>query len=74
LFVAVNAHQWGILDAQVNQVKTHDSAQVDSDDLLDIAAVQTFLQGGTVYTLDAEKMPNQASVAAIYRYPVFASA
>jgi hypothetical protein len=69
LFVKTNAHRWGQFDAQSGQLEIHDQAQLEDDDLLDLAAIQTFLQGGTVYSLGAETMPKNA-VAAIYRYGI----
>ena len=38
----------------------------------DFAAVNTFLQGGMVYLMAKEQIPNAESVAAIFRYPVHA--
>jgi hypothetical protein len=38
------------------------------DDLLDLAAVQTLLRGGTVYTVAAEDVPDDARAAALLRY------
>jgi hypothetical protein len=33
-----------------------------------VAAVQTLLQGGTIYVVEPEQMPAAAEVAAIFRY------
>jgi hypothetical protein len=38
------------------------------EDLLNVAAVETILQGGTVFVLPAHKMPDRAAVAAVFRY------
>ena len=41
----------------------------EGDDLLDLAAVRTFMNGGTVYALEDELLPAAAKpVAAIFRY------
>mgnify|MGYP001791357476 CR=1 FL=1 len=72
LFVVANAHVWGQFDATSGKVE--EGSSVQSADLLDLAAVQTFLQGGTVYTLPLDDMPSTAPVAAIYRYSVPAEA
>lgn len=69
LFVTKNAHRWGDFDPNSEQLEIHDQPQLQDEDLLDLAAVQTFLQGGTVYTLEADSMPN-VPTAAIYRYGV----
>jgi len=38
------------------------------EDLLEFAAIQTPLNGGTVYWVGAEKMPEPAPFAAMFRY------
>jgi len=65
-----NAHRWGQVEAQSGEVNFHDQPQPRDCDLLDVAAVQTFLQGGTVYILDEDEMPTEAPAAAVYRYGV----
>jgi len=74
LFVTAGRQCWG----QVNAT-SHDLEQINDThpqdmnvlvDLLDAAAMQTFLQGGTVYTLPPEDMPALAPIAAIYHPPV----
>lgn len=67
LFVMANAHVWGEFDAASG--KAEERGETQSQDLLDLAAVQTFTQGGKVYTLAAGDMPT-VPVAAIYRYGV----
>jgi hypothetical protein len=37
-------------------------------DLLDFAAAQTLLNSGTVYALQAEEMPSDSTIAALFRY------
>ncbi|MBE9160610.1 hypothetical protein IQ265_27870 [Nodosilinea sp. LEGE 06152] len=68
LFTKANAHCWGQFDFNSGQLQQHDQPQPHDQDLLDLAAVQTFLQGGTVYVLDEEAMPTQTPAAAVYRY------
>lgn len=70
LFTAANIHCWGQFDPASGQVERHDQAQPNDQDLLDAAAVQTFLQGGTVYVLAEDAMPTEAPAAAVYRYGV----
>jgi hypothetical protein len=57
LFTQANAHCWGQFDPASGQMDNHDQPQPDDQDLLDMAAVQTFLQGGAVYLLEADAMP-----------------
>ncbi|MGB3202697.1 MAG: hypothetical protein WBA99_17455, partial [Nodosilinea sp.] len=68
LFTKANAHCWGQFDFNSGRLQQHDQPQPHDQDLLDLAAVQTFLQGGTVYVLDEEAMPTQTPAAAVYRY------
>jgi hypothetical protein len=40
----------------------------EPEDLLNVAAVETILHGGTTYALPSNKMPDGAAVAAVFRY------
>jgi release factor family 3 len=40
----------------------------DEEDLLNVAAVETILQGGLAFALPAAKMPDGAAMAALFRY------
>jgi hypothetical protein len=68
LFVTVGEQQWGSFDPETAELVKRDSPEADSQDLLDLAAVQTFLNGGAVYALEAADMPNGAPIAAVFRY------
>ena len=72
LFVVKNAQYWGEFDLQSNKVIIHSEATPDSIDLVDFAAIKTYLQGGKVYILDTAEMPDNTAMSAIFRYPVFA--
>ena len=74
LFVLANAQYWGEFDPQTNKVIAHPEATEDSLDLIDFAATKTYLQGGTVYTLESESMLANTPMQAIFRYPVQALA
>ncbi|MGF1478478.1 MAG: hypothetical protein ACFB4I_03170 [Cyanophyceae cyanobacterium] len=69
LFVAINHYQWGQFELQENAVHLYDSEEADSEDLLDFAALHTLLNGGTVFAVEPDQVPSQASVAAIFRFP-----
>ena len=43
-------------------------AGATSEDLLNIAAIQTFLNSGTVYAVEPDAVPGQGPVAAVFRY------
>lgn len=68
LFVAVNEHKWGRFDPESNQLEVHDEPKPEDQDLLDFAAVHTFLNGGKVYAEPREKVPGEVPAAAIARY------
>jgi hypothetical protein len=46
----------------------HAEAEPGDEDLLDLAAVHTFLNGGMVYAVEPEQMPSYATLAALFRY------
>jgi hypothetical protein len=67
LFLAGDAPVWGRLDGDVSpSVEVHDAPQPGDDDLLDLAAAETILTGGTVYTAepDVPDGPGDGSPAA----------
>lgn len=69
LFVDQEDHRWGRFDPQERRVEAYEDPRPGSDDLLDLAAVRTFMNGGTVYALDEDKLPETARpLAAIFRY------
>lgn len=69
LFVDDKKHQWGQFDMDTNTLTLHEEEHPGDEDLLDLAAVQTLLGGGTVHTLPSDQMPSNELVAAILRYP-----
>lgn len=68
LFVAVGVQEWGKFDPQDNQLQVHPEVEPGDEDLLNAAAVQTILNGGTVYAVEPEKVPGNAPLAAVFRY------
>lgn len=69
LFVADDLSEWGRFDPQKREIELFGEPGPGSDDLLDLAAVRTFVNGGTVYALDPAKLPRpRQPVAAIFRY------
>lgn len=68
LFVPIGVQQWGNFDFQANELHIHPDAEPGDEDLLDAAAVQTLLNGGTVYAVEPEKVPESAAIAAVFRY------
>jgi len=68
IFITTGLQQWGIFDAETNAVQLHRDVTSDSENLLDFSAIQTFLNGGKVFSLDREKMPDDTPIAAVFRY------
>jgi len=68
LFVPVDVQRWGTFDEATFSVEVHDDAQPGDVDLLDFAAVHTLLNGGAVYAVEAEDVPGDGVLAAVFRY------
>jgi hypothetical protein len=68
LFVAVGNQVWGNYDPASKAVQVHQSKEPGSVDLLDLAAIQSLLNGGTVYALEQNKIPGNSAIAATFRY------
>ncbi len=68
LFVASGRQQWGTFSPDKGETILQQKMERDSEDLLDFAAIQTFLNGGTVFVIPQEKMPGNELLAAIFRY------
>lgn len=68
LFLADGAEQWGRFDEQTNQVQMHQHKEPGDLDLYDFTAIQTIMNGGSVYIMDSEKIPDGSDIAALFRY------
>ncbi|WP_036482027.1 hypothetical protein [Myxosarcina sp. GI1] len=71
IFIAANAQKWGKFDPQANKIEFVEEPGDGAIDLLDYAAMRTFLQGGDVYILELEEMPEKSPIVATFRYPVY---
>jgi len=68
LFVALGLHKWGSFDPDTDTVKLHEEGKPGDEDLLDFAAVHTLLSGGTLHVVEQSLIPDNAPLAAIFRY------
>jgi hypothetical protein len=68
LFVAAGEQLWGILNPVTNEIELHDQIESGDESLLDLAVVQTYLNGGIVYAVGQEKVPGRTTTAAVLRY------
>lgn len=68
LFVEKEAHIWGSFDESSNMLVLHDEKQEGDECLINLAVMNTLMNGGDVHLLEAEKMPKKAVVAATMRF------
>ncbi|AKA34213.1 hypothetical protein [Flagellimonas lutaonensis] len=69
LFIENREDIWGVYDPKDQKVKVDEAFGPTNVSLLNMAAIKTFLNGGMVYLLEKEEMPNPHSkVNALYRY------
>lgn len=68
LFVASDVQLWGDFDEQLNAVVMHTEFHPGDQDLLDLAALHTIKNGGTVYASSGEVVIGGGKLAAIFRY------
>jgi hypothetical protein len=66
LFVRRGAQRWGKFDTVKRKADEHSSGQPGDQDLLDLAATQTLVMGGTVFAVD--DVPGSGDLAAVVRY------
>ncbi|HEV2846713.1 MAG TPA: hypothetical protein VG477_17800 [Thermoanaerobaculia bacterium] len=71
LFVARGVRLWGTYDVQGRKAHLQEDQERQrntGEDLLDLAATQTFLNGGKVFAVPQQEVPNGQAMAAIFRY------
>ncbi len=68
LFVASGRQCWGHFDPENDHVRLHNKDRASSEDLLDLAALQTIETGGEVFIVEQTKVPGGDLAAAVYRY------
>lgn len=68
LFVAKGTRQWGRFSPRSFTIHAHPERQPDDQDLFDLAAVQTYINGGTVYVVEPDNVPSGQALAAVFRY------
>ncbi len=68
LFVPIGEQSWGRFDSERDTVHHSAEQQNGEHDLINAAAIKTLTQGGDVYALNKEEMPQKSSIAAIFRY------
>ena len=71
LFVARGVRLWGAYDVKARAARLQedqDGQRKGHEDLLDLAAILTFQNGGQVYAVPQQDVPGGQAMAAIFRY------
>ena len=68
LFAVPDFQQWGTFDPSTDEIHLHKKEKTGDQDLLEFTAIRTLLNGGTVYVVEPEKMPDTDPLAAVFRY------
>lgn len=68
LFIAAGSRNSGTFHMESGAVEPHHKPKAEDADLLEIAAIQTYLNGGSVFILPPNKMPELKDLVAVFRY------
>jgi hypothetical protein len=68
LFISTEGEEYGRFDPDTREVALCQPGAFDCEELLNLAAAAALTHASTVYTLPPNQMPNEASLAAIFRY------
>jgi hypothetical protein len=68
LFVTIGEQMWGRILSDSGEVELHEKRRPDDQDLLNLAAVYTYINRGEVYSLEAADVPGESLIAAVLRY------
>jgi hypothetical protein len=68
LFVKKDSHIWGNFNEQDNTLSIISEEIENAEDLIDKAVIKTIQNGGEVFILEEDKMPQASELAAIFRY------
>jgi hypothetical protein len=68
LFVAERARKHGVFNPDTLAVALHDEPGLNSEDLLNLAALHTLTHGGEVWLLPPDRVPGLSQIAAVLRF------
>ncbi|MBD3165058.1 hypothetical protein GF324_00500 [bacterium] len=68
LFVALGKQSWGFYYPDEQKIELHGEREAYDEDMLDYAAVQSFVNGAKVHAVPPEEVPGGGLAAAIYRF------
>jgi len=67
VFIPAGRRIWGVF-RESGKVHVHPEMQPDDQDLLDLAAVMTYANGGEVYVVEDGAVPGEGDLAALFRF------
>jgi hypothetical protein len=59
---------WGAFNEETNELKVFSAMKDGAENLADRAAAKTIQNGGEVFVMDKDTMPEPGELAAIFRY------
>jgi len=68
LFARQGFHLWGKFDMNENKLDVHAEKQPYDSCLVNMSVIQTLVNGGDVFVLEDEKIPEESPMAALMRY------
>ena len=68
LFIEKNKHVWGNFNAENHSIKIDEEKFMKSACILNRSAIGTIRNGGEVFILEKDEMPDKVTAAAIFRY------
>lgn len=68
LFVPLGKELWGNFKRDAGQLTFSETAATGGEDLFDLAAILTSINGGRVFVLPPENIPDGLQIAALFRY------
>ena len=68
LFVQKDVQIWGAFNEETNELKVFSTMKDGAENLADRAAAKTIQNGGEVFVMDKDTMPEPGELAAIFRY------
>lgn len=70
LFIAAGAQRWGRFEPASGELTLHADAAPHDSELVNATAAQVLLHGGAVFVVDPAQLPDQAPLAATFRYAI----
>lgn len=68
LLVAMDAHQWGEFEPATGRVTMHAQPEPGDVELINLAVINTIVNGGKVYAGPLEELPGQKQLVALLRF------